>query len=140
MPNNRAKNAQASIINNFCSGHYVSPPYESPHQYRQRGYQPYGTEAIDLIGGTSTSDHGASMAGMIPDIFPLLDDLSGEKREEKAKLMKICLDRMKTALLHTLQNESVRKQLTNGEQGDSSSGSSTGLNDDDDNDAFKRFF
>ena len=43
---------------------------------------------------------------------------------------------MKTVLIHTLQNESVRKQLTNGERGDSSSsGSSTGFNNDNNNDA-----
>ena len=79
MPN--SKHTQEKILNNFRSGHLPPPPYVSPHhQYPRRGYQSYGTEAIDLTG---PSDHSASMAGMMPDIFSLLDDLSSEKREKK---------------------------------------------------------
>ena len=54
--------------------------------------------------------------------------------------MKVCIDCTKTALLHTLQNESVRKQVTtNGKSCDDSSisGSSTAPNNDD-NDAFSK--
>jgi len=55
--------------------------------------------------------------------------------------MKVCIDRTKNALLETLQNESVRKQLlTNGKSCDDSSitgGSSTASNDED-NDAFSK--